>query len=180
MVAKNLMSNEMPAISATSYSSSTVDTASFFTGANLNAPSAPLQGSITSNSILSRTEARRIQSPFEKTLVEVYDQSPTTAHITFPEKIMSTIRIVKVFIADPNENLPLDKRLMYSGSEQLTDLTDQELFFEVPIAELLKAHNTMRLTTVDKKQTEKFGRDVFLEPVRIRDLKMVVVAVAAF
>lgn len=91
-----------------------------------------------------------------------------------------TNRIVKIFIADPNENLPLDKRLLHSGDEQLTDLTDQELYFEVPIADLLKKHNAMRATTIDKKQTEKFGRDVFLEPVRIRDLKMVVVVVAGF
>lgn len=93
---------------------------------------------------------------------------------------MSTARIVKVFIADSNENLPLDKRVLFSGDEQLTDLTDQELFFEVPIADLLAKHNAMRAATVDKKQAEKFGRDVMLEPARIRDLKMVVVTVAQF
>lgn len=89
-------------------------------------------------------------------------------------------RIVKVFIADSNENLPLEKRVIYSGEEKLTDLTDQELFFEVPIADLLAKHNEVRAATVDKKQAEKFGRDIFLEPARIRDLKMVVVNVAAF
>ena len=93
---------------------------------------------------------------------------------------MSNARIVKVFIADSNDNLPLDKRVLHTGAEQLTDLTDQELFFEVPIAELLAKHNTVRAATVDKKQAEKFGRDIFLEPARIRDLKMVVVTVAAF
>lgn len=96
------------------------------------------------------------------------------------QPIVSTARIVKVFIADSNDNLPLDKRVLYTGTEQLTDLTDQELFFEVPISELLAAHNKTRATTVDKKQAEKFGRDIFLEPARIRDLKMVVVTVASF
>jgi hypothetical protein len=94
--------------------------------------------------------------------------------------IVSTARIVKVFIADSNDNLPLDKRVLHTGAEQLTDLTDQELFFEVPIAELLAKHNAVRAATVDKKQAEKFGRDIYLEPARIRDLKMVVVTVAQF
>lgn len=91
-----------------------------------------------------------------------------------------TIRIIKAYIADPNDNLPLDKRVLYSGPEKLTDLTDQELFFEIPINDLLKAHNEVRAKTVDKKASEKFGRDIFLEPVRIRDLKMVVVDIATF
>lgn len=94
--------------------------------------------------------------------------------------IVSTARIVKVFIADSNDNLPLDKRVLWSGDEQLTDLTDQELFFEVPIAEILAKHNAVRAKTVDKKQAEKFGRDIFLDAARIRDLKMVVVTVAQF
>lgn len=92
----------------------------------------------------------------------------------------STARIVKVFIADPNDNIALEKRVLYSGEEKLTDLTDQELFFDVPIADLLAKHNATRAATVDKKQAEKFGRDIFLEPARIRDLKMVVVTVAQF
>lgn len=93
---------------------------------------------------------------------------------------VSNARIVKVFIADPNDNLPLEKRILYKGEEMLTDLTDQELFYEVPISELLSKHNEYRKTVVDKKQAEKFGRDIFLEPARIRDLRMVVVDVAKF
>lgn len=96
------------------------------------------------------------------------------------KQIVSTARIVKVFIADTNDSLPLESRVLYSGEEKLTDLTDQELFFEVPIKELLDAHNAVRLKTQDKKQTEKFGREIFLEAARIRDLKMVVVTVAQF
>lgn len=95
-------------------------------------------------------------------------------------KPVSTARIVKVFIADTNDNLPLESRVLYKGDEKLTDLTDQELFFEVPIKELLDTHNAVRAKTQDKKQTEKFGREIFLEPARIRDLKMVVVNVAQF
>lgn len=90
------------------------------------------------------------------------------------------MRIVKVYIADSDENLELEQRLLYSGEEKLTDFTDQELFFEVPINDILKKHNEVRSKTVDKKASEKFGRDIFLEPVRIRDLEMVVVEVAVF
>lgn len=106
---------------------------------------------------------------------------PRPAVIQHKEPVpMSNARIVKVFIADPNENLPLASRVLHSGEEQLTDLTDQELFFEVPIAEILSKHNDVRKATVDKKAAEKFGRDIFLEPARIRDLRMVVVTVAQF
>lgn len=93
---------------------------------------------------------------------------------------MSNARIVKVFIADTNENLPLEKRVLYSWDEKLTDLTDQELFYDINVSEILSKHNEYRKTVVDKKQAEKFGRDVFLEPARIRDLRMVVVDVAKF
>lgn len=94
--------------------------------------------------------------------------------------IVSNFRVVKVFIADPNENVPLEKRMIYRGEEKTTDLTDQELFFEVPMQDLLGKHNEYRRSLVDRKQAEKFGRDILLEPVKIRDLRMVVVTVASF
>ena len=89
-------------------------------------------------------------------------------------------RIVQVFIADPNDNMPLDKSVLYTGEQKLTDLNDTELFFEVPISELLKKHNAIRSTTLDKDASKKAGKDVVLDPARIRDLKMVVVTVASF
>ena len=90
------------------------------------------------------------------------------------------MRIVKVFIADPSDDLPLKDRLLYRGEEQLTDLTDEELFFETNISELLRRHNETRKLTLDKKASNKAGKDIFLEEIRIRDLRMVVVAVATF
>ena len=105
---------------------------------------------------------------------------PGPVNLNHQGNTMSAARIVKVFIADPNENLPLDKRVIYSGDEKLTDSTDQELFFEVPIGDLLAKQNELRAATLDKKASEKSGRDIFLEPARIRDLKMVVVTVAQF
>lgn len=88
-----------------------------------------------------------------------------------------TRRLVQVFIADPNENLPLDKSMLYTGSQKLTDATDQELFYEIEIKALLDAHNAFRTTVINKKVKD---RTELLEPARIRDLKMVVVDIATF
>ena len=104
-----------------------------------------------------------------------------------PEEIVAKLRQVEVLVgqgktvADAFRSLfndPIYQAM--EGDQKLTDLTDQELFFEVPIAEVLAKHNEVRKATVDKKQADKFGRDIYLEPARIRDLKMVVVNVAQF
>ena len=148
---------ETPTITASAYTSSNVDAAAW-----LNQHMQRKQGEVLGGIAGALAQFQHQPQPYKE---------PT---------IVSTARIVKVFIADSNDNLPLDKRVIYSGDEKLTDLTDQELFFEVPIADLLAKHNEARKATVDKKQAEKFGRDIYLEPARIRDLKMVVVNVAQF
>lgn len=76
---------------------------------------------------------------------------------------------------DSAESLPLEKAIIFNGDEKLTDLTDQELFFNIPIMELLKAHNEERV----KYPAKKGGKEM-LEPARIRDLKMNVVTIATF
>lgn len=90
---------------------------------------------------------------------------------------MANRRLVQVFIADPDENLPVDKSMIYSGDQRFTDLTDQELFFEIDIKTLLDKHNAERVKTINKSVKE---RSEYLEPARIRDLKMVVVNIASF
>jgi len=117
-----------------------------------------------------------------KPLIGKYHASETAADMAAEKEqpVAASMRIVKVFIADPSESIPLAKRMIYSGEEKTTDLIDQELFFEVEIGALLKKHNEFRITLNDKVQTEKFGREIKLEPVRIRDLKMVVVEIAKF
>ena len=96
------------------------------------------------------------------------------------KEIRVSMRFVKVFIVDPTDDLKLSQRVLHSGEEQLTDLTDQELFFELPIKALLDKHNAVRATVLNKKASERAGKDVFLEPVRVRDLKMNVTVVASF
>ena len=108
------------------------------------------------------------------------------ARVFFNEKTeegeieMSDRRIVKVFIVDPDEKVPLKDAVLYQGEEQLTDATDQELFFEIDIQDCLKKHNEKRLQIVDEKASARREKDVFLKEIRIRDLVMSVVEVARF
>ena len=97
-------------------------------------------------------------------------------------KIMAnnTLRIVRVVIADPDANLPLENRVIYDSKEFTTDLDDKELFFEINIKEKLDAHNAVRIKTIDKEASKDKSKDAYLEPLRIRDLKMMVVTVASF
>lgn len=88
-----------------------------------------------------------------------------------------TRRLVQVFIADPDENVSLEKSLLYTGPQKLTDATDQELFFEIDIKSIMEKHNAVRLQLVNKKVKERVE---YLEPARVRDLRMVVVNVASF
>jgi len=89
-------------------------------------------------------------------------------------------RIVQVFIADPDENVPIDRCLLYSGDQHLTDSTDEELFYDVEIKQMLADYNVFRVTVVDKGQSAQYGREVFLDPAKIRDLKMTVAVAASF
>lgn len=89
-------------------------------------------------------------------------------------------RLVQVFIADTDANVPLDNAMLYRGEPVFTDSTDQELYFDIPVAALLKEHNAKRITWPDKEASRKAGKDIVLEPAKIRDLKMVVVTIAQF
>lgn len=94
-----------------------------------------------------------------------------------PEIQKMSRRLVQVMIADIDDNIPLDMMLLYKGEPKLTDGTDQELFFEVDINTVLAEHNANRVGIADKAVKERI---VYLEPARIRDLKMVVVTLATF
>lgn len=96
----------------------------------------------------------------------------------FPMPIVSPRRLVQVFVADTNDQVPLKDSVLYSGAQQLTDLTDQELFYELNIKEMLVEHNKKRAQIRDKHN--KHEENVPLEPARVRDLKMVVVTIAQF
>ncbi len=96
------------------------------------------------------------------------------------KEIIMSKRMVQVLIADPDENVLLESSLLFKGEPKLTDLTDTELFYEIDIKPLLDKHNEIRKATKDKPQSNKFGKDIYLEPAKIRDLKMIVVEIAKF
>jgi len=103
----------------------------------------------------------------------------TKLNIKSKEKIMPRKRLVQVFIADPDLKMPLRDSLIYKGETLLTDSDDEELFFDLPIKELLFKHNEKREKVVDKKATDR-SLVQYLEPIRIRELKMTVVTLAEF
>jgi len=76
-----------------------------------------------------------------------------------------------------DERVPLEQAMIYKSEPKFTDLTDQELFFEIDIVAELKRHNLERVKLRDKTVKE---REEKLEPARVRDLKMTVVDIAAF
>lgn len=88
---------------------------------------------------------------------------------------MSERRLVRVLMIDPHESVPTESALLYDSKELFTDKTNQELFFDIPIAEILKTHNEARTKIIDKAVKD---RTQYLEPVRIRDLRMLVVDIA--
>lgn len=86
-------------------------------------------------------------------------------------------RLVQVFVIDPDENVPVEGCLLYQGEVKITDATDQELFFEIDIRDMLAKHNAKRTALVDKTIKD---RKQHLEAARIRDLRMTVVSIATF
>lgn len=142
-----------------------------------------------SHSIYSAGDLARAAMPqlltYEQATQIMNQQTPRVAKLPSPvatlkkEPAMAkpVRRLVQVFIADPDENVPLEKSLLYSGEQKLTDATDEELFFEIDIRSILARYNEERIKIVNKKVKD---RTEYLEPVRVRDLKMVVTTVASF
>jgi hypothetical protein len=63
--------------------------------------------------------------------------------------------------------------------KKITDLTNQELFFELDIKGLLDKHNKTRSKIIDKEESSRDDK-VYLEPVKIRELVMTVATIAEF
>ncbi len=148
--------SELPAITRSSYMNNTIDTARGGFPALNPFPSLP-----SAVDMLKQEEIRK----FNK--------------INVKEKNMPKKRLVQVFIADPDLKMPLRDSLIYKGETLLTDSDDEELFFDLPIKELLVKHNEKREKVIDKKATDR-SLVQYLEPIRIRELKMTVVTLAEF
>jgi hypothetical protein len=84
-------------------------------------------------------------------------------------------RRVQVFIVAPDPGVPADRCMVWENQAKLTDLTDEELWFEealnsaAAIKAALEAHNKWRT-----------GLPKPLEEVRFRDLQRRVVTIAQF
>lgn len=118
-----------------------------------------------------RTDHGLINNPCSETILDKLD----TCNLGDEE--VSERRLVKVMIVDPDLSIPVENAVLVNEPEQITDLDDQELFFELDIKNILSTHNEYRKTVLDKTNKEK---EVYLEPVRIKDLKMVVLNIANF
>lgn len=88
-------------------------------------------------------------------------------------------RMVQIFVVDPDENLPVEARLLYAdAAPRMTDATDEELHFDLGLPELLAKHNEVRERTPLREQEGE--RERFMKPARIRDLVIAVTTLAAF
>jgi hypothetical protein len=92
----------------------------------------------------------------------------------------SNRRLAQVIVVDPDGRIPTEDSVLHFGDPAVTDMTDEELFFEIEIKALLKKHNDKRKKLVDREASKKRSDDVYLEPIRIKDLKMVVNTLATF
>jgi hypothetical protein len=160
------MQNEMPAVGHSTYSASAV---------NLNQAVGSSVGYLEQQNLNQAMQAGQQRYSADYVARHIHQALPTPKEE--PPMPATTRRLVQVFIVDPQEAVPIKDCLLYKGELQLTDLTDQELFYELDIKQMLDAHNEKRAKIVDKKVKE---RTEFLEPARIRDLRMQIVTVAQF
>jgi hypothetical protein len=169
---------DLPRISASNYTNATYDGSGTATGISqaFNAESV-FPPSVTRGFGIGKNEIHEAQAAMFQTKQAML-QIPKIPHQK-PKELpaMAVRRLVKVVIVDPDERVPLDSCILHNGKEQLTDLTDQELFFEIDIKNIIADHNFCRTKIKDKTVKE---REEFLEPVKVRDLRMVVVTVATF
>ena len=88
----------------------------------------------------------------------------------FPGGTKMIRRFVRVLIYDPDERVSPEYALVYVGKPFLTDDTDEEIFLGMNFNDLLETYNATRTTLVDKALSREMGDNIFLEPVKIRDL----------
>lgn len=167
------MTRDVPQILTSTYAANTVPMGSFGAGTGI-ATSNQLVPPIYSR---AQWEGDAIENdPFRR--IKFLQQQQIVAQTNKEKDTMARkLRIVQVFIADTDENIPLDRAILFKGDQKLTDSTDQELFFEIDIKTILDTFNKFRVTVLNKKVKE---RTEYLEPVKIRDLKMTVVNIAEF
>lgn len=177
-MAANLGMGDLPTITNSNYGSTcyipdTMTTTTAIIGGNTGG----YVGSVSATGATQYIPNQRGEDPFKRKLFEKVLAEVAMKQEKKEMAISVNRRIVKVIIVDPDDRVPLDQCILYSGEEKLTDLTDQELFFEIEIKSLLDEHNKTRVKIIDKEIKERTEN---LEPIKIRDLRMVVIDVAKF
>ncbi len=76
-------------------------------------------------------------------------------------------RYISIWIIDQDENVPLDKSILYEKAMVFTDKTADEIRAGIPLLNLLETHNQKRLLLKDKE-------DKPLKKIRLRDLQIVI------
>lgn len=178
-----MATREMPAISAHSYTSNTIDPLAAAGIFSQQANQAVLANQMIGGTGIAGVDsyggalAGRLQPAVQQAVrrpPQIIKQHQLEAEMA----AATGRRYVQVFIADPDPKVPLASCLLYSSEPKMTDLTDEELFFEVEIKRILDEHNEkVRTVTVDKAIKD---RTQYLEAARIRDLRMNVVTIAQF
>lgn len=174
------MHENLPRFTASSYTTNTSNLGQLIGSGSI------LGGSIT----LGGTADRRITvgDGWSENAIAHYKQAyqhfnqPQEAQMSKPVvDVTSKLRIVRVFLVDPDNRVPVGKRVLYRSDELTTDATDQELYFDIPVNDLLKAHNAERADVEwEEKTSEGTKTRKGLKEVRIRDLVMSVTTIAQF
>lgn len=121
--------------------------------------------------------ARRV-NPLSKELTFAAARKEDTMAIAQKEP---KLRVVRVFLADTDVRVPVEKRMIYASDEMTTDATDEELFFSIAVKDLLDAHNKARAEVKWEEDTDTGTKErTGLKPLRIRELSMQVTTVAQF
>lgn len=94
-------------------------------------------------------------------------------------KNVAKARVIQVFIADNDCNIEVAKRLLYKGEQLFTDLSDQDLFYDIEIKALITKHNEYRATVLNESKSTATEK-VFLKPIKVSELSMVVAVLAEF
>ncbi len=76
-------------------------------------------------------------------------------------------RYVSIWIIDQDENVPLDKSVLYEKAMVFTDKTPDELRAGIPLLSLLEKHNKVREGLKNKE-------DKPLKKIRLRDLQVII------
>lgn len=92
----------------------------------------------------------------------------------------ATRRLVEIIAVDRDVNVPFDKAVIFQGERRITDLSDHELMFEAKLDEALATYNQYRVTVRDEDRSATARSDVYLKPLRLKDLRAIVITHAAW